>query len=99
MEDAFLLKHYAGDVMYRVTDWLKKGRGELRGDLQRILHVSDWSFLSALPGLTTPSDEQPTVGALGAVPTVRSSGCSSITAGRTSVGSGCLLRKTPETFC
>ena len=69
MEDAFLLKHYAGDVMYRVTDWLKKGRGELRGDLQRILHVSDWSFLSALPGLTTPSDEQPTVGALGAVPT------------------------------
>ncbi|KAL1504338.1 hypothetical protein AB1Y20_010744 [Prymnesium parvum] len=57
MEDAFVLRHYAGDVTYRVTDWLKKGRGELRGDLQRLLHVSDWPFLSSLPGLTLSTDD------------------------------------------
>eukprot|EP00966_Prymnesium_polylepis_P149371 3451060-Prymnesium_polylepis.1 len=62
MEDAFVLRHYAGDVTYRVTDWLKKGRGELRGDLQRLLHVSDWPFLSALPGLTLPDDGSPSEG-------------------------------------
>ena len=50
------MRHYAGDVTYRVTDWLKKGRGELRGDLARLLHVADWPFLSALPGLTSTDD-------------------------------------------
>ena len=51
MEDAFCIRHYAGDVTYRTRGWLDKSRGMLRPDLYRLVQTSDCPLLSALPWL------------------------------------------------
>ena len=51
MEDAFVLKHYAGEVTYHVAGWLEKSRGFLRADMRRLLITSDCHLLTNLPGV------------------------------------------------
>lgn len=50
MEDAFTIRHYAGDVLYRASGWLEKAKGVVRGDIQSLLHSSSCPLLESLSG-------------------------------------------------
>lgn len=58
-EDAFTIRHYAGDVVYRASGWLEKARGVVRGDLQGLLDESDCPLLKSVPSQMGGTSEAP----------------------------------------
>jgi myosin-5 len=57
-ENAFYVKHFAGEVMYKVPGFLEKNRDALHGDLEMALQDSDSDFIAVIFGGKPSSQRQ-----------------------------------------